>query len=158
MLQYERHRAALRQLRQRETATVFRRKVSGIVSERFADGGSYRQRRIIGDRAIVRRSFEHDRQVFIRHFERRKYFRKDFADNTLFPGVKLTDSIFALQVCLSTVPCNSSTLIRQVNAASYPATRRFLSVKNDSFVIQHYAGAVEYSADDLLSKNNDKVR
>ncbi|XP_012217011.1 myosin ID heavy chain-like isoform X2 [Linepithema humile] len=60
-------------------------------------------------------------------------------------------------VCLSTVPCDSSMLIRQVNATSCPAARRFLSVKNDNFVIQHYAGAVEYSANDLLSKNNDKI-
>ncbi|EFN66299.1 Myosin-1 [Camponotus floridanus] len=60
-------------------------------------------------------------------------------------------------VCLSTVRNDSATLIRQVCANDCPKTRRFLKVKNENFVIQHYAGAVKYSINDLLSKNTDKI-
>ncbi|XP_029178825.1 myosin-1-like isoform X2 [Nylanderia fulva] len=60
-------------------------------------------------------------------------------------------------VCLSTVPSDSSTLTRQVSANGCPETRRFLKVKKHNFVIQHFAGAVEYSINDLLSKNIDKI-
>ncbi|XP_018394214.1 PREDICTED: myosin ID heavy chain-like [Cyphomyrmex costatus] len=60
-------------------------------------------------------------------------------------------------MCLSTVPNNSSTLIHQVNIKNCPATRRFLNVKKENFVIHHYSATVEYSACDLLSKNTDKI-
>ncbi|EGI69530.1 Myosin-1 [Acromyrmex echinatior] len=60
-------------------------------------------------------------------------------------------------MCLSTVPNSSSTLIRQVNAKNCSATRRFLNVRKENFVIQHYCGTVQYSAYDLLSKNTDKI-
>ncbi|KYN37722.1 Myosin-XIX [Trachymyrmex septentrionalis] len=60
-------------------------------------------------------------------------------------------------MCLSTVPNSSSTLIRQVNAKNCPATRRFLNIRKENFVIQHYCGTVQYSAYDLLSKNTDKI-
>ncbi|XP_018378316.1 PREDICTED: myosin-1-like [Trachymyrmex cornetzi] len=60
-------------------------------------------------------------------------------------------------MCLSTVSNSSSTLIRQVNAKNCPATRRFLNVRKENFVIQHYCGTVQYSAYDLLSKNTDKI-
>lgn len=60
-------------------------------------------------------------------------------------------------MCLSTVPSNSTTLIRQVCAKSCPATRQFLTVRNDNFIVRHYGGAVEYSVCDLLSKNTDKI-
>ncbi|CAL1679149.1 unnamed protein product [Lasius platythorax] len=60
-------------------------------------------------------------------------------------------------VCLSTVPSDSATLIRQVCANGCPETRRFLKVRQENFVVQHYAGAVEYSVNDLLSKNIDKI-
>jgi len=70
---------------------------------------------------------------------------------------ELTMNIFASQMCLSTVPNSLSTLIRQVNAKNCFATRRFLNVRKENFVIQHYCGTVQYSAYDLLSKNTDKV-
>ncbi|XP_018054697.1 PREDICTED: myosin-1-like [Atta colombica] len=60
-------------------------------------------------------------------------------------------------ICLSIVPNSSSTLIRQVNAKNCSATRRFLNVRKENFVIQHYCGTVQYSAYDLLSKNTDKI-
>lgn len=47
--------------------------------------------------------------------------------------------------------------MRQVCAKSCPATRKFLNVRNENFVVRHYNDAVEYSACDLLSKNTDKV-
>ncbi|RLU16963.1 hypothetical protein DMN91_011032 [Ooceraea biroi] len=61
--------------------------------------------------------------------------------------------------CLSTVPSDTGTLMRHVNAtlSSNHSRRRFLKVKNENFVIRHYAGSVEYSCDDLFSKNTDKV-
>ncbi|KYQ51040.1 Myosin-1 [Trachymyrmex zeteki] len=60
-------------------------------------------------------------------------------------------------MCLSTVSNNLSTLIRQVSTKNCPATRRFLNVRKENFVIQHYCGTVQYSAYDLLSKNTDKI-
>ncbi|KAL6260962.1 hypothetical protein P5V15_008490 [Pogonomyrmex californicus] len=60
-------------------------------------------------------------------------------------------------VCLATVQNDMSTFISQVCASSRLATRRFLNVKNENFVVQHYAGPVKYSICDLLSKNTDKI-
>lgn len=74
VLQYERYRAAVRQLREREIATVLCKKLSGILSRRFGKRGSYRlsrRYRIAGYTEIVRRSFERDREAFVRSFERR---------------------------------------------------------------------------------------
>lgn len=70
---------------------------------------------------------------------------------------ELTVNIFTSQMCLSTVPNNPSTLIRQVCARSCPATNRFFSIWKENFVVRHYSGFVEYSVSDLLSKNTDKV-
>ncbi|XP_070157333.1 myosin ID heavy chain isoform X3 [Polyergus mexicanus] len=60
-------------------------------------------------------------------------------------------------ICLSTVPSDLSTLIQQICANGCPETKRFLKVRNENFVIQHYSDAVEYSINDLLSKNIDKI-
>ncbi|XP_050453945.1 uncharacterized protein LOC126852803 [Cataglyphis hispanica] len=60
-------------------------------------------------------------------------------------------------ICLSTVQSDLSTLIQQIYANGCPETKRFLKVRNENFVIQHYSGAVEYSVNDLLSKNIDKI-
>ncbi|KAL0127030.1 hypothetical protein PUN28_005397 [Cardiocondyla obscurior] len=60
-------------------------------------------------------------------------------------------------MCLSTIPNNSSTLISHVCARSCPTTRRFLNVINENFIVRHYSGTVEYSASNLFSKNTDKI-
>ncbi|XP_072762397.1 uncharacterized protein [Anoplolepis gracilipes] len=60
-------------------------------------------------------------------------------------------------VCLSTVPSDASKLIQQVCANGCPKTKQFLKVRNENLIIQHYAGAVEYSFNDLLFKNLDKI-
>jgi len=40
---------------------------------------------------------------------------------------------------------------------SNQSTSRFLTMKDENFVIRHYAGKVEYNSNDLFSKNTDKV-
>lgn len=39
----------------------------------------------------------------------------------------------------------------------YNTQRKFLSVKEENFIIEHYSRPVAYSIDDLMSKNTDKV-
>ncbi|XP_028049688.2 unconventional myosin-XIX [Monomorium pharaonis] len=60
-------------------------------------------------------------------------------------------------MCLSAIPSNLSTLVHQVRAKICPATKRFLNVSNENFIVQHYSGIVKYTTYDLLSKNTDKI-
>ncbi|XP_039302483.1 myosin-K heavy chain isoform X2 [Solenopsis invicta] len=67
------------------------------------------------------------------------------------------NDVIVLKLCLSTISNDSSTLIRQICAKSCPATRRYLNVRNENFVVRHYCDIVKYSAYELCSKNTDKI-
>ncbi|KAK1125701.1 hypothetical protein K0M31_005249 [Melipona bicolor] len=60
-------------------------------------------------------------------------------------------------VCQSPVVIDTSTMIQLACKNLHDTQRKFLRVKEENFVIEHYSRPVAYSIDDLMSKNTDKV-
>ena len=62
-----------------------------------------------------------------------------------------------LQVCQSPVAIDTLTMVQLACKNLHNTQKKFLSVKEENFVIEHYSRPVAYSIDDLMSKNTDKV-
>ncbi|XP_078046802.1 unconventional myosin-XIX [Augochlora pura] len=57
----------------------------------------------------------------------------------------------------SLVATNMSTITQVIYKKMHGVQNKYLSIRKDDFVVQHYSCSVAYSIEDLLSKNTDKV-